>query len=168
MWSSSIFFKFRLSSIFKNWGRLPFLKILRSSSIFEKNGGLIPLLKKLRSSSIFDKYEVVFHLLRLWIVYTQIFTTLGRPLLQEIRWGFLFFLSPRESFGLGWEFDKKKEKKKERKREKKELIEATMFYLKRPRAVHALRSDRIKIARNNFFLQSKIGLEFLSNIWILF
>ena len=67
--------------------------------------------------------------MRLSIVYTQIFTTLGQPLLQEIRWGlFLFllflFLLLRESkvnsqfwTGLGvWEKRKNLEKEKQEER----------------------------------------------------
>ena len=67
----------------KNWGHLPFLR----------NWGSLLFLKILRSFSILGENEVVFHLMRLKIVYTQIFKTLGQTLLQEIRWGlFLLFL----------------------------------------------------------------------------
>ena len=81
-----------------NWGCLPLVLTLRSSSIFQKievffhfpeNLGRLPFSRKFRSSSIFKKIEVVFHFpkswgpLPIWVYYTPV-RLLGQHLLPNV------------------------------------------------------------------------------------
>ena len=75
--SSSIYKNKAVLHLKKNWGHLPFPKILRPSSIFKeievvfhskKKWGRLPFSKKLRSSSNL-KNEVVFHFLIFEVVF---------------------------------------------------------------------------------------------------